>query len=275
MAILEGKIAIVTGAGSGIGAASAKLMACEGALVVVADINDRTAKETVAEIVSAGGKAVAITVDISNEEQNEAMVKLAVKTYGGLDILHNNAALIDLNVMARDRTVVDMDADLWDRVMAVNVKGPMLGCKYAIPEMLKRGGGSIIMTTSVGAQAATVNQTAYGSSKGAVDSLIRYVAVGFGKQGIRCNGIAPGVVMSETAEQVLTPALRAIHLSTHLSPRLGVPADVASMAVFLASDRAAYINGTIIPVHGGMTGVVNPHQIALWSLDLDPFPKAS
>lgn len=275
MGLLDGKIAIITGAGSGIGAATAKLMGQEGAAVVVTDINEDSAKSTASRIVTAGGQATSMAVDVASEEQIAAMVKLAINNYGGVDILHNNAALVDPNVMSRDRTVVDMDSDLWDRVMAVNVRGPMLGCKYAIPAMLLRGGGSIIMTTSVGAQAATVNQTAYGTSKGAVDSLIRYVAVGFGKQGIRCNGIAPGVVMSETAEQVLGADLRAMHLHTHLSKRLGTPLDIASMAAFLASDQAGYINGTIIPVHGGMTGVVNPHQIELWSRGLDPFPKAS
>lgn len=272
MTVLDGKVAIVTGAGSGIGAATAQQMAREGAAVVVADINPDTARATADAVMAAGGEAVAITADIGDEAQIDAMVKLAVERFGGLDILHNNAALIDPSVFARDRTVVDMDTELWDRVMAVNVRGPMLGCKHAIPAMLERGGGSIIMTSSVGAQAATVNQTAYGVSKGAVDTLVKYVAVGFGKLGIRCNGIAPGVVMSETAQKVLDSTLREMHLRVHPSPRLGVPDDIASMAVFLASDQAGYINGTIIPVHGGMTGF-NPHQVELWSHDLDPFPR--
>lgn len=274
MAQLDGKIAIVTGAGSGIGAASAKLMAEQGAAVVVADINEGSAKATVADIVAGGGQATAIAVDVADEEQVIAMVKVATDNYGGLDILHNNAALVDLNVMSRDRTVIDMDVDIWDRVMAVNVRGPMLGCKHAIPEMLARSGGSIIMTGSVGAQAATVNQTAYGVSKGAVDTLMRYVAVGFGKKGIRCNAIAVGVVMSETAKKVLGAELIDMHLHTHMTPRLGNPMDIASMVAFLASDQAEYINGAIIPVHGGMIGY-NPHQVELWSRGLDPFPEAS
>lgn len=269
--LLDGKVAIVTGAGSGIGAATAQMMAREGAAVVTADLDPDTARATAEAITGSGGDAVAITADIGDEAQIQAMVRLAVERYGGLDVLHNNAALIDPGVFARDRTVVGMEAEIWDRVMAVNVRGPMLGCKYAIPEMLERGGGSIIMTTSVGAQAATVNQTAYGVSKGAVDTLVRYVAVGYGKQGIRCNGIAPGVVMSPSAQEVLNQDLLDVLRLTHPSARLGEPEDIAAMAVFLASDLAEYVNGTVIPVHGGMTGY-NPHQVELWSRDLDTFP---
>ncbi|MGW4124841.1 SDR family NAD(P)-dependent oxidoreductase [Nocardia sp. NPDC004711] len=275
MALLDGKIAAVTGAGSGIGAASATLMARDGAAVVVSDINTAGAEATAAAITEAGGQAVAITVDIAEDEQIAAMVELAVETFGGLDILHNNAALVDPNFMRHDTTVEDMDVEAWDRVMAINVRGPMLGCKHAIPEMKKRGGGSIIMTSSVGAHHATVNQTAYGVSKGAIDSLIKYVATGFGKHGIRCNGIAPGVVLSETAFASLPPAMRDMHLLAQPTKRLGVPDDIAEMAVFLASDRAAYINGVTIPIHGGMT-IINPHQVELWAHaeELVPFPEA-
>jgi NAD(P)-dependent dehydrogenase (short-subunit alcohol dehydrogenase family) len=247
-------------------------MADEGAAVVVADINGDAAESIVAEISVAGGEGAAITVDVAEEDQVAAMVRLATERYGGLDVLHNNAALVDPEVLSRDRTVVNMDSALWDRVMSVNVRGPMLGCKYAIPAMLARGGGSILMTSSVGAQGATENQTAYGVSKGAVESLVRYIAVGFGKRGIRCNAIAPGVVMSETAKRVLSTEFQDMHLRTHLSPRLGNPRDIASMAVFLASDRAEYITGTVIPVHGGMTCYL-PHQAELWSLEMDPFSR--
>lgn len=271
VADLSGKVAIVTGAGSGIGAASATMMAAEGAAVVVADINPETAATVSAEICAAGGTAIPATADIADEDQVAAMVRLAVDRFGGLDILHNNAALIDAGVFARDRTVVEMDVGLWDRTMAVNVRGPMLGCKHAIPAMLERGGGSIIMTSSVGAQAATVNQTAYGVSKGAVDTLVRYVAVGYGKRGIRCNAIAPGVVMSPSAQEVLNHDLLEVLRLTHPSARLGEPDDIAAMAVFLASDLAGYVNGAVIPVHGGMTGY-NPHQVELWARDLDTFP---
>jgi NAD(P)-dependent dehydrogenase (short-subunit alcohol dehydrogenase family) len=270
MLMLEGKVAVVTGAGSGIGAATANLMAEEGAAVIVADINAAGAEATAAAITAAGGQGVAATVDVSEEEQVVAMVKLAVDTFGGLDIIHNNAALVDLAVLGRDKTVDGMDTATWDRVMAVNVRGPMLGCKYAIPEMLKRGGGSIIMTSSVGAQHATVNQTAYGVSKGAVDTLVKYVAAGFGKRGIRCNAVAPGVVLSATALKVLGEEMQNMHLLSQPTTRLGVPMDIASIVVFLASDRAGYINGVTIPVHGGMT-ILNPFQIELWAHELVVF----
>lgn len=274
MSLLDGKVAAVTGAGSGIGAASAKLMARDGAAVVVSDINRAGADKTVAAITEAGGDAVAVTVDVAQEEQIAAMIELAVDTYGGLDILHNNAALLDPSFMLHDRTVVDMVVEDWDRVMAVNLRGPMLGCKHAIPEMEKRGGGSIIITSSVGAQHATVNQTAYGVSKGGIDALIKYVATGFGKRGIRCNGIAPGVALSETALFALSKELQDMHLMAQPTTRLGTPEDIAEMAVFLASDRAGYINGVTIPIHGGMT-VINPHQVELWrNADFVPFGNA-
>lgn len=275
MAPLQGKVAAVTGAGSGIGAASARLMARDGAAVVVSDINRVGADRTVAAIRAAGGDAVAITVDVAREEQIAAMVRLAVDTYGGLDILHNNAALVDPRFLARDTTVVEMEVADWDRVMAINVRGAMLGCKHAIPEMEKRGGGSIIITSSVGAQHATVNQTAYGVSKGALDTLIKYVATGFGKRGIRCNGIAPGVALSETALAALPQPVIDMHLLAQPTSRLGLPDDIAEMATFLASDRAGYINGVTIPVHGGMT-IVNPHQVELWAHEdeLVPFADA-
>lgn len=274
MSLLDGKVAAVTGAGSGIGAASAKLLARDGAAVVVSDVNTAGAEATVAAITEAGGRAVAITVDVSDEEQIKAMVRRAVDTFGGLDILHNNAALVNPSSLARDTTVVDIEAADWDRVMAINVRGPMLGSKYAIPEMEKRGGGSIIITSSVGAHHATVNQTAYGVSKGALDALSKYVATGFGKRGIRCNGIAPGVVLSESALIALPPAVRDMHLLAQPTKRLGVPDAIAEMAVFLASDRAEYINGVTIPVHGGMT-IINPHQVELWAHEDELVPFAN
>ena len=264
MSLLQGKVAAVTGAGSGIGAASARLMARDGAAVVVSDVNIAGAEATVAAITAAGGRAVAIRVDVAEEEEIAAMIQLAVDTYGGLDILHNNAALVTPSFMLRDRTVVDMTVEDWDRAMAVNLRGPMLGCKHAIPEMQRRGGGSIIITSSVGAHHATVNQTAYGVSKGGIDALIKYVATGFGKQGIRCNGIAPGVALSETALVALPQALQDMHLMAQPTKRLGTPEDIGEMAVFLASDRAGYINGVTVPIHGGMT-IINPHQVELWA----------
>jgi NAD(P)-dependent dehydrogenase (short-subunit alcohol dehydrogenase family) len=162
MGVLDGKVAIVTGAGSGIGRATATRMAAEGAAVVVADINVDTAKETVTTIESTGGQAVAQYVDIGEEAAVEAMVRAAVEVYGRLDCLHNNAA--NVTVVPRDLEVADMDVEVWDATMRVNLRGAMLGCKHALPHMVRQGGGAIVNTSSMAGQFGDLNRVAYGAS---------------------------------------------------------------------------------------------------------------
>jgi NAD(P)-dependent dehydrogenase (short-subunit alcohol dehydrogenase family) len=248
---LDGKVGIVTGSGSGIGRATASRMAAEGARVVVADINLDTAKETVTSIEAAGGEAVAQWVDIGDEAAVEAMTQAAIDSFGRLDCIHNNAA--NVSVVPRDLDVVGMDVEVWDATMNVNLRGTMLGCKHAIPRMLATGGGSIVNTSSCAGQFGDLNRVAYGVSKAGIDSLTRYVATLYGKQGIRCNAIAPGVVD--------TPALAAnvpieqveMFLRSAVTPTLGKPDDIARVVVFLASDASGFITGQVINVDGGMT----------------------
>jgi NAD(P)-dependent dehydrogenase (short-subunit alcohol dehydrogenase family) len=196
---LDGKVAIVTGAGSGIGRASAQRLASFGVRVVVADINEASAQETVETIAADGGTAIPAYVDIAEEDSIAAMVDTAVARFGSLQLLHNNAA--DVTIIQRDLDVISMDVEVWDRTMAVNLRGPMLGCKYAIPHMIAAGGGSIVTTSSTSGQFGDLSRVAYGVSKSGIDSLTRYVATLHGKQGIRANAVAPGVVR--------TPALDA------------------------------------------------------------------
>ena len=251
MGQLDGKVAIVTGAGSGIGRATASRMAGEGARVVVADINLDTAKETVTAIEAAGGEAVAQWVDIGDEAAVEAMAQAAIDSFGRLDCIHNNAA--NVSVVPRDLDVVGMDVEVWDATMNVNLRGTMLGCKHAIPRMLANDGGSIVNTSSCAGQFGDLNRVAYGVSKAGIDSLTRYVATLYGKQGVRCNAIAPGVVD--------TPALAAnvpieqveMFLRSAVTPTLGKPDDIARVVVFLASDASGFITGQVINVDGGMT----------------------
>ena len=247
---LEGKVAIVTGAGSGIGRASAGRLARAGAKVVVADINLAGAEETVTQIADAGGEAAAVEADVSDESSVSAMVAATVDRFGSLQLLHNNAA--DVVIIQRDVDITSMDTEVWDRTLQVNLRGPMLGCKHAIPHMLAAGGGAIVTTSSTSGQFGDLSRVAYGVSKAGIDSLTRYVATLYGKQGIRCNAVAPGVVR--------TPALIAnvpadqieLFRRNHLTPDIAEPNDVAEVVAFLLSDAAAYITGQVVNVDGGL-----------------------
>jgi NAD(P)-dependent dehydrogenase (short-subunit alcohol dehydrogenase family) len=249
---LEGRVAIVTGAASGIGRATAAALAEAGAAVVVADLN-ATGASTVAESIRAtGGEAIGHGVDVAQEDSIREMVSVAVEAFGGLDILHNNAAASGSDVVGRDRDIVDLDAEIWDFSMKVNLRGPMLGCKYAIPRMLERGRGSIIQTSSASGLRGDLSRAAYGASKAGLDSLTRYVATQYGKRGIRCNSIAPGVIATPSLEANVPSEQIEAYLGSTLTPRLGRPEDIASAVVFLASDEAEFITGQTISVDGGV-----------------------
>jgi NAD(P)-dependent dehydrogenase (short-subunit alcohol dehydrogenase family) len=248
--VLDGKVAIVTGSGSGIGRATATRMAAEGASVVVADINVETAKETVTGIESAGGQAVAQWVDIGEESAVEAMVRTAVEVYGRLDCIHNNAA--NVAVVPRDLEVADMDVEVWDATMQVNLRGAMLGCKHALPHMVRQGGGAIVNASSMAGQFGDLNSVAYGVSKAGIDSLTRYVATQYGKQGVRCNAIAPGVVDTPSLAANVPVEQVEMFLRSAVTPTLGKPDDIAGVVVFLASDAARFVTGQVINVDGGM-----------------------
>jgi NAD(P)-dependent dehydrogenase (short-subunit alcohol dehydrogenase family) len=246
MSSLEGKVALVTGAASGIGAATARRFAEAGAQVVIADLNLDGAR-AVAE--DHGDAALAVAIDAGDPETIEQAVQAAVGAFGGLDILHNNAAITAPDVMAGDTNAVDIDLDLWDRVMAVNARGYLAGCKYAIPVMAARGGGSIICTASGAAHAGDVVRIAYGCSKGAIVTMVRYVATQHAHQGIRCNAIAPGLVKTPALLQVapeLVDLLRRHILTDHLEA-----GDIAEMALYLASDASRCVTGQTFNVDGG------------------------
>lgn len=247
---LDGNVAIVTGSGSGIGRASARRLAAAGAKVLVADVNLAGAEETVGIIRSAGGEAAAQEADVSDEASVEAMVAAAVERWGGVQLLHNNAA--DVVIIQRDLDVVGMDVEVWDRTMQVNLRGPMLGCKYAIPHMIDAGGGAIVTTSSTSGQFGDLSRVAYGVSKAGIDSLTRYVATLYGKQGIRCNAVAPGVVKTPALAANVPADQIALFERNHLTPDMGQPDDIADVVAFLLSDAAAYITGQVVNVDGGL-----------------------
>ena len=196
-----GKVAIVTGAAGNIGKATARLLAAEGASVTVADLDAESAGSVVADIEAAGGTARVQQTDVTDAAAVEAMVRDTVAAYGGLDVLHNNAAAIALN--GKDQDVVTMELDTWQRVLDVNLTGPMLGCRYAIPAMLERGGGAIVNTASAAAFYGSTSLAAYGTSKAGLVALTRYVATAYGDRGIRCNAVAPGVVVDQASQEAL------------------------------------------------------------------------
>ena len=249
MGRLDGKIAIITGAASGIGQATARRVAAEGARTVVADLNADGAKQVAEAISAAGGEATAVQVDLGEADSVRAMVQAAVTAYGGLDILHNNAAATVL-AATKDLPVSAADPAVWDETMRVNLRGALVAIQAAAPHMIARGGGSVINTASGAGLTGDLRPPAYGASKAALVSLTRYAAAEFGKQGIRCNAISPGFIV--IPEKPGRDAVHATMLRHALTPRLGRPEDIAALVVFLACDESAFITGQNICVDGGM-----------------------
>lgn len=247
-----GKVAIITGAGSGIGQAMAWRFMQEGASVVVVDRDRAAADATMMRGRTAGGESVACTADVSQSVAVQAMIECAISRYGRVDILCNNAAILS------ETSVVACEPEEWDRVMAVNVRGVYLGCKYAIPHMQAQGGGCIINTASTAAHIGLFNRAPYSASKGAVLALTRQIAVEYAGSGIRVNSISPGSVESPLLigmmnRQENPVAYRADLAARHPLQRLAAPDEIAGTAVYLASDDAAFVTGTDIVVDGGLT----------------------
>src|SRR5437868_14470605 len=227
MGRLESKVAIVTGAGRGSGEATARLMDHEGASVVVADIDGAAAERVAGEL----GRAVVAEVDVSDESSVVRMVETAVESFGGLDVLHNNAT--DSSTNAVDTDIVTLDMAVFDRLVAVNLKGQFMGCKHAIPHMLARGGGSIVHTASVDGFVGRGVRAAYGASKAGVVLLTKSVASQYGTRGIRCNAVVPGLVLTPAVADVSREKLE-LASRMYPMPRLCAPEAVANAVVFLA-----------------------------------------
>jgi NAD(P)-dependent dehydrogenase (short-subunit alcohol dehydrogenase family) len=249
---LKDKVAIITGGGGGMGRVAAQMFAAEGARVVVAEYSEAAGAETANLVRAAGGEATFVKADVSSETDAKAMVDHALATYGRLDCLYNNAGVMP----EADHSVVDTDVATWDSVMAVNVRGVFLGCKYAVPAMVEAGGGSIINIASfVALVGCSVPQDAYTASKGAVLSLTRSLAVQFGPQGIRTNAICPGPVETPLLMDWLVKdeAAKKLRLARNPTGRFGKPEEIVHMAVYLASDESRWTNGASLVVDGGIT----------------------
>ena len=248
---LKGKVAFITGAGMGMGREASLLFAEEGARVVVADIDGRAAAETVALIDKAGGQGLAVTGDVALEADVNRMVEEAVRRFGALHVLYNNAGVLWKD---RDRSVLETDDKWWDRVMAINLKSVFWVTKYGIPQLRAAGGGSIVMMGSVSALAGfTRAQDAYTSAKGALISLTKSLAIQFAKDRIRCNIIHPGIVDTPLQAPYLTDAIRKEFETGIPLGRIAQPREIANVALFLASDESSFVTGAEIVADGGFT----------------------
>jgi NAD(P)-dependent dehydrogenase (short-subunit alcohol dehydrogenase family) len=248
---LRGKVALITGAGMGMGREASVLFAEEGARVIVADIDTRAATETVAAVERAGGQAVATTGDVAVESDVRRMIEEGVGRFGALHVLYNNAGVLWKD---RDRSVLETDEKWWDRVMAINLKSVFWVTKHGIPHLRAAGGGSIVMMGSVSALAGfTRAQDAYTAAKGALISLTKSLAIQFAKDRIRCNVIHPGIVDTPLQAPYLTDAIRKEFETGIPLGRIAQPREIANVALFLASDESSYVTGAELVADGGFT----------------------
>ena len=213
---LDGRVAIITGSGGGLGAECARVLASHGAHIAVVDINGEAAQQVAESIVAQGGQAIGLCTDVSSEESVEAMVAAVVERFGRIDILHNNAAVLDVGQRQRDRDICNLDMAAWDRAIAVNLRGAVLCSKYSIPVMLKQGKGSVIFATSGLGVQGDLSLTGYATSKAALIMLPRLIAA-------------------------------------HMTPELGTPRDIANVVAFLACDESSFVTGTTLVADGGFS----------------------
>jgi NAD(P)-dependent dehydrogenase (short-subunit alcohol dehydrogenase family) len=247
---LDSMVVVVAGGATGIGERAAVRLAEQGARVVVGDVDGPGAEATAAGIVASGGDATAVTFDIADEDSVEALFRITVDTYGGVDHLFNVAADLSDGTIGRDSNVVDIDLAVWDRTITVNLRGFLLTMRGAIPLMLERGGGAIVNTSSDAAYVGEPERPSYAAAKAAVLALTRHVASRWGREGIRCNAVAPGLVVSRQDKLAGNELWEQLRRSNPMG-RLGTPDDIATTVVFLMSDEASWVNGQTHRIDGG------------------------
>jgi NAD(P)-dependent dehydrogenase (short-subunit alcohol dehydrogenase family) len=250
---LEGKIVVITGAGSGMGRSMAGLFAAEGAKVVAADWHQGSLDEVVAEVKAAGGEITGVQGNVAVREDCDRVIDVAVASYGGLDVLCNNAGVMDLF-----QGVAELDDEIWERVMSINVDGPMFLTRRAVPLMVARGGGSVVNTASAAGIGGGAAGAAYTVSKHALVGLTRSTAYRYALDGIRCNAMACGGVETNIMQSIDPTKLDQAGAARYggfqaLIPAYLKPIEIAQLALFLASDEAKHVNGAIIPIDGGWT----------------------
>jgi NAD(P)-dependent dehydrogenase (short-subunit alcohol dehydrogenase family) len=256
---LQNKVCVVTGAGQGIGAAVARLMSREGGKVVVCDVNEDTGKLAVKEITSNGGEAIFVKADVARLEDVKNLMIVTKEAFGRLDVLFNNAGVHETNFTDKAASY-ELDEEIWDKVIAINLKGVWMCSKYATPLLREAGGGAIINAASIGGMVAYPMGSAYGPSKAGVIQLTRVMALELAPQGTRVNCIAPGNIDTPMVQKYFSSAspdqakvIKQQLTGTHLIPRLGRPKEVAELVVFLGSDQASLITGACFVIDAGTT----------------------
>jgi NAD(P)-dependent dehydrogenase (short-subunit alcohol dehydrogenase family) len=250
---LRGKVAVVAGGAGGIGTATSYRLAEEGTNVVVGDLNADAAQAVARHIVARGGAAIGVQFDIADEGSVAALVDAAVDEFGGVDLCHANAADLSVPVIMGDTDALDVDLAIWDRTMQVNLRGFLLTTRHVIPQMLDRGAGAIVYTSSAASFVGEPARPSYAAAKSGVNALMRHVASKWGKQRIRANAIAPGLVVSDEMSEVIPEDLQRRTLKGTRLWRLGHPNDIAAMVAFLLSDDGEWITGQVVSVDGGVT----------------------
>ncbi|MBM7587855.1 NAD(P)-dependent dehydrogenase (short-subunit alcohol dehydrogenase family) [Bacillus pakistanensis] len=249
MGRLNGKVAIITGAAMGQGAAEAVLFAKEGAKVVATDIQKEALTKVVDEIKANGGDAIALKHNVASEEEWISVVEKAVETYGKVDVLVNNAGV------SEPKTLLNITMEQWNRVMDINLTGCVLGMKYTIPEMQKAGGGSVINISSIGGLVGMAGTSPYTAAKGAIRSLSKAGAVEYAKQNVRVNSVHPGIIMTPMVEEHLDEQTKQYFSAYTQLPRYGQPDDIAYGVLYLASDESSFMTGSEMVIDGGWTAI--------------------
>ena len=248
---LTDKVAVVAGGGSGIGAATAARLGAEGAAVVVGDLDGESAEAVAAEVRGAGGRALGVQFDIADDDSVGALVDAAVQEFGGVDHLHANAADLSPETIGRDSDALTVPLEVFDQTLQVNLRGHLLCTRHVLPHLLARGGGAMVYTSSAAGHIGEPQRPSYGVSKAGINSIVRHIASRWGREGIRANAVAPGLVLTPKMAETIAPEFTAYALGVGRSPRLGRPDDIAAMVAFLMSDDGEWVNGQVLSVDGG------------------------